>query len=493
MKKSLYIFLLLFFVTNVTVLAEPQNKVDICDICHKPKSLCDGHRTPPKPPKAPKEFTCKFSCEPKSATLYIDGHKMGSAYGDYKLKKGKHLVKLVANGYQDFEKRIHVSKGKTSFSYEMKAKIFDVRMGSNANRAALYCDGKYIGMTPCSLNLKAGRHRVELSADGYDNYNESIHVSESKTSFNFVLVPKNQQKQDKPQEQKEFDVRFSCNDPDAAIIIDDNHSIKANETIKLTSGNHDVQIISSSYIDSTAIVKVDKDHTNFGFDLAMIEQAQLEPANESKTNETLSSVQREFENPQRLLTQQTSSETNPPKETNKFKDWFRNIDWELESDYSFSVGYSYCFHFPIGGMLSFTKSHFLFALEGGLELSDKTKLPKNNDENVEVAPHWTFVIGSPGYYYKYFSVQCGFGIMRKSNTFPTITDVYIDNNNISIEKTDLNKNLNKTYFCWKPSLTGYFPVSDEHCISISVGYLFIHDCKRLNGISCGIGFQWLFD
>lgn len=61
-------------------------------------------------------------CDVSDGIMYIDGSYFGKANGLHEVSDGTHSVKIVANGYNDYNTRINVSSSSTSFRFVLKGK-----------------------------------------------------------------------------------------------------------------------------------------------------------------------------------------------------------------------------------------------------------------------------------------------------------------------------------------------------------------------------------
>ena len=73
-------------------------------------------------PATPTAYDVTFSCNVPTATLYVDGNNYGTPSGTRTLKTGNHVVRLAAEGYEDYQTTITVSGSNRSYSFEMKKK-----------------------------------------------------------------------------------------------------------------------------------------------------------------------------------------------------------------------------------------------------------------------------------------------------------------------------------------------------------------------------------
>lgn len=176
----------------------------------------------------------------------------------------------------------------------------------------------------------------------------------------------------------------------------------------------------------------------------------------------------------------------------------RGMDWDVDDD-TWGIAYSYSPHFPLTLSANWTWSYFQIGGELGFNLSGKRY---DWDTNATAQPIGYFM-AQPGFYCKFFSVQCGVGalfdIRRETSEEPGETTIItqingqsntsVSQSSYSVEQTRCGVNL-----CIKPSITGFIPISDgDYYITINAGYIFVPKLKDLNGFTVGVGFQITID
>lgn len=165
---------------------------------------------------------------------------------------------------------------------------------------------------------------------------------------------------------------------------------------------------------------------------------------------------------------------------------------ELDTDdETWGLSYSYSPNFPVAIGANYTTSYFSIGAELGFTCSGKEYEIKTNSTVKPVG----FLMATPGLYCKYFSVNCGVGLLFdrrtkykyiETGTTTTNTSLTV-NGETAVEGSGIN-------FCVKPSITGYIPICDgDYYITLNAGYMFVPKIKDLNGIACGIGFQITID
>lgn len=82
-------------------------------------------------------------------------------------------------------------KKEASTTDESVAKIGTVKITSEPNGADVTVDGAFMGNTPAQLKLSAGKHRVQITSDGFSEWSREIEVSAgSDLSLTAVLKKK---------------------------------------------------------------------------------------------------------------------------------------------------------------------------------------------------------------------------------------------------------------------------------------------------------------
>lgn len=111
------------------------------------------------------------------AQVYVDGVLRGTTPLRLVLPAGEHAIRLVAEGYATKEDRI-VLAGDRDFGYAMVKATVTVALTveSSPPGAALYIDGKLVGVTPATVNLAPGPHEYYLSAMGYRDLKGTVNV-----------------------------------------------------------------------------------------------------------------------------------------------------------------------------------------------------------------------------------------------------------------------------------------------------------------------------
>lgn len=114
------------------------------------------------------------------AIVSLDGRRLGPAPQKASgLAPGGHKVRVEKEGYPPFEQDVHVLPGyETRVAARLLAEPAGFRVDSDVPGASVFLDRKYVGVTPVEVpGVAPGSHRLNVSAEGYEMYSETIDVS----------------------------------------------------------------------------------------------------------------------------------------------------------------------------------------------------------------------------------------------------------------------------------------------------------------------------
>ena len=182
-----------------------------------------------------------------------------------------------------------------------------------------------------------------------------------------------------------------------------------------------------------------------------------------------------------------------------------------DQDLSWGLLYNYSQHMPYGAGAFISWKFLMFGIDMGFvnkikdedeikirRLASMTDILNYKVEESSYTPDG-FITFTPSFYYKYFSVGCGFGGLLMSGTKSTIVYKSVSSNSefsSSQYQTRTFENVSskrKFKFMIRPNVKGYIPIADNWSIVVSAGYDYCFGYKNLNGFNFGIGFQHRLD
>ena len=120
--------------------------------------------------------TLRVESNATGADVKIDGRSVGSAPQERELEPGSHRVRVTKDGYQPWEREVHVVPGRTlRLDARLTAELARLRVDADVPGASVFVDRKFVGTTPVEAReLATGSHRLNVSADGYEMYAETL-------------------------------------------------------------------------------------------------------------------------------------------------------------------------------------------------------------------------------------------------------------------------------------------------------------------------------
>lgn len=120
--------------------------------------------------------------DPPGATVYLNSNEVvGQTPYVTNTDPGSYKLKLTLDGYVPFERELVVRPGeplKVVFKLEKFRAVGELFIRANVVGAAIYVDGKNIGLTPFSdpLPLSAGSHQVTVDKDDYSAFTSRVEI-----------------------------------------------------------------------------------------------------------------------------------------------------------------------------------------------------------------------------------------------------------------------------------------------------------------------------
>jgi hypothetical protein len=122
----------------------------------------------------------EIAASPLGATVTLDGQVLGPAPQSLPdLPAGPHRVRVELAGHETWEQDAHVIPGLTTrLQARLSREPGRVRVESDVAGADVFVDRKFVGKAPMELpELAPGPHQINVSAEGYEGYAETIDVS----------------------------------------------------------------------------------------------------------------------------------------------------------------------------------------------------------------------------------------------------------------------------------------------------------------------------
>jgi hypothetical protein len=138
-------------------------------------------RSRPQPAPVPGSATgtVEIESQPAGASVTVDERVLGEAPQRVELPGGAHQICVRKEGFEPFVRDLHVVPGRTArICARLDNEPPRLRVDSDVPGAAVYLDRKPFGRTPLEARpLPPGSHRLNVTAEGYEMYSETIEVT----------------------------------------------------------------------------------------------------------------------------------------------------------------------------------------------------------------------------------------------------------------------------------------------------------------------------
>jgi hypothetical protein len=115
----------------------------------------------------------------KPIRVTVDGVDMGDAPWTGEVEAGQHEIGARATGLSAMTEKVNVERGKThEIELVASANTASVKIGTSDAKGLIYVDGKLVGEGSFIGELPAGTHKLKITREGYDPFEEEIVVKE---------------------------------------------------------------------------------------------------------------------------------------------------------------------------------------------------------------------------------------------------------------------------------------------------------------------------
>ncbi len=180
--------------------------------------------------------------QPSGATVFVDDLEVGET-GDAgfvaEIMPGKHSIRLSLDGYKDWRHAVVISSNEARALPPVKLqKLYGkVRVSSRPTGARVLVDGEYRGLAPLNIELRPGDpSTVSLAKAGYRSASKTLTLeSGEERELALTLEP------------MVAEIRVRAEPADALLYIDGILRGRANQTIQLTTAQHQLEIRKAGY------------------------------------------------------------------------------------------------------------------------------------------------------------------------------------------------------------------------------------------------------
>jgi len=143
--------------------------------------------------KVPITGSLFIKSKPSGAKVYLDGNFKGvSPLCLKKLPLKSYQLKLLKEGYQNWEKTIKIESSQREISADLKLLTGYLSITSNPSGAKVFLNRNYIGDTPISkLTYPIGSYKIRLEKEDYLIWENTVKIEKDKETTIFPILKKN--------------------------------------------------------------------------------------------------------------------------------------------------------------------------------------------------------------------------------------------------------------------------------------------------------------
>ena len=130
------------------------------------------------------------------AIVSVDGEQVGITPLEdaFEMMIGTHTVEVSCTNHRTEKRTVSIEENQTTSLPISLVDIARFWLSSNPSAASLYIDGKYIGGTPCNVELASGDYQVKLTRKRYRTIDKRMHFDSSDPEISFRMRRQYQRK-----------------------------------------------------------------------------------------------------------------------------------------------------------------------------------------------------------------------------------------------------------------------------------------------------------
>ncbi len=163
----------------------------------------------------------------KETFVVLNGKNLGKANMKLDLPKGKYIVKLFKDGFEDFTQEVFLDKD-VIVKGVMTEKLYKLEITSNVT-SKVYINGEEKGVTPLITKLKSSEYKIKLEIDGYEPSERTVSLVDRDESINIDLKAIT------------CDITINSNNKNTSIFVDDEYKGIAPITLTLNKSKYMIE------------------------------------------------------------------------------------------------------------------------------------------------------------------------------------------------------------------------------------------------------------
>jgi hypothetical protein len=208
-----------------------------------------------------REYRLSVTSSPSNALVYINGSYQGRTPLNLNLREGTYTVRVTANGYDDFSTSVSLDRDR-QVSATLYAKKARLTVETEPTNASVFVDNVYVGRSPLSIDVDAGRHTIRVEKSGYITDSKEVNLAAGTSSSTKIILV---------EERPVARITISSDPSNARIFINGRDYGRTNRVVELDPGYYEVVLVLDGYRVSVTYRYFGKGDHNLSFNLSRID------------------------------------------------------------------------------------------------------------------------------------------------------------------------------------------------------------------------------
>jgi len=210
-------------------------------------------------------YQLSITSDPSGAEVYISGEYAGNTPLQRRVSKGWYRIIVKKDGYQDYSEFINISDN-TNLKVKLERVIppeGTLFLSYNQEQVYIYVDGVFYGISPDSIKLQPGTHKILAVKEGYQNQEYKLSINAGSEYYLKVsLIPK----------LKPVILKITTNPSNARVFINGTEFGRSPITVDLDPGYYELLIVKEDYHFVYLVRYFKMGEYSLNFDLQSIEE-----------------------------------------------------------------------------------------------------------------------------------------------------------------------------------------------------------------------------
>ena len=210
-------------------------------------------------------YQLSITSDPSGAEVYISGEYAGNTPLQRRVSKGWYRIIVKKDGYQDYSEFINISDN-TNLKVKLERVIppeGTLFLSYNQEQVYIYVDGVFYGISPDSIKLQPGTHKILAVKEGYQNQEYKLSINAGSEYYLKVsLIPK----------LKPVILKITTNPSNARVFINGTEFGRSPITVDFDPGYYELLIVKEDYHFVYLVRYFKMGEYSLNFDLQSIEE-----------------------------------------------------------------------------------------------------------------------------------------------------------------------------------------------------------------------------